>query len=91
MLAAVARVLLAEGADAGLTNNQGNDSLDAANEARNLLGRPEVSELLLGHRRGDNPLETQPRVMPLRAPITWGGGPVRPCHCRGPGRGEAPR
>jgi len=67
--ASVARVLLAEGADAGLTNNQGNDSLDAANEARNLLGRPEVSELLLGHRRGDNPLETQPRVMPLREDV----------------------
>ena len=31
-----------------------------AAQARNLLGRPEVSELLLGHRRGDNPLEASP-------------------------------
>ena len=60
--AGVARVLLSAGADPGVTNNQGNNSLDVALEARNLLARPEVSELLLGHRRGDNPLEAAPRV-----------------------------
>ena len=51
----VAKLLLAAGADAGLANKQGSNSLDAALEARNTLGRPEVSELLLGHRRGDDP------------------------------------
>eukprot|EP00966_Prymnesium_polylepis_P235412 5444669-Prymnesium_polylepis.1 len=51
----VAKLLLAAGADAGLLNKQGNNSLDAALEARNTLGRPEVSQLLLGHRRGDDP------------------------------------
>ncbi|KAL1499515.1 hypothetical protein AB1Y20_011718 [Prymnesium parvum] len=49
----VARLLLAAGADAGLSNKQGNNSLDAALEARDALGRPAASELLLGHRRGD--------------------------------------
>ena len=45
------RALLAAGADPGLTNSQGTNAMDAALEARNLLGRPEVSELLVGHRR----------------------------------------
>ena len=45
------RVLLSAGADPGLTNSQSNNALDAALEARNLLDRPEVSELLLAHRR----------------------------------------
>ena len=39
------RVLLGAGADPGLANSQGCNALDASLEARNLLGRPEVSEL----------------------------------------------
>ena len=70
----VARVLLAAGADPGVSNKQGNNSLDAALEARNVLGRPEVSELLLGHRTGDNPLEAAPRVAPPREEVLGATG-----------------
>ena len=45
------RLLLTHGADPALANSQSNNALDAALEARNLLGRPEVSEVLLAHRR----------------------------------------
>ena len=38
----VVRLLLAWGADPALSNSQGNNALDVALEARNLLGRPEV-------------------------------------------------
>jgi len=49
--AKVARVLLAAGGDAALCNKQGSNSLDAALEAREMLGLVEVSELLLGIQR----------------------------------------
>ena len=63
------RVLLAAGADPGLTNAQENNALDAALEARNLLNRPEVSELLLDHRRGCDD------DVPSRRPHMAAGGP----------------
>ena len=47
------RVLLTAGADPGRRNKQDTNALDAALEARNLLGRPEVSELLVSHRRNE--------------------------------------
>ena len=47
-----ARALLGCSASVALTNSQGHNALDAALEARNLLGRPEVSDLLLAHRTG---------------------------------------
>ena len=54
----VVRDLLAAGADVGLVNSQSNNALDAALQARNLLGRPEVSELMLAHRSGCNDLHS---------------------------------
>lgn len=71
------RVLLSAGADSGLTNAQGNNALDAALEARNLLDRPEVSELLLRHRRGcEDVLPTPPPLagaeeVDTRVAVPW--------------------
>lgn len=61
------RVLLTAGADPGLANTQGTNALDAALEARNLLGRPEVSELLVSYRRTE-------RIEPRQGPNGTDGG-----------------
>ena len=57
----VVRLLLSASADPGVTNSQGVNSLDAALDARNVLCRPEVSELLVSHRRGN--------LQPTRSPL----------------------
>ena len=65
--AKAARVLIAAGGDASLCNKQGSNSLDAALEAREMLGLAEVSELLLDRQREEaeaaaaEPFDPSPR------------------------------